>query len=74
MSDSNIMTNWLTPEKTPAEDDVEYFVLTEDDCFYTAFFNPLGFDGWRDIASDHHLEVVLYHALPDAETLINTYK
>jgi len=72
--DNNTFSNWLKPEEVTAEDDVEYFVLTEDYCFYTAFFNPLGFEGWKDIATDQHLEVVLYHELPDAGKLLNTFR
>lgn len=72
--DNNTFSNWLKPEEVNPETEVEYLVIDIHDCFYTAFLNPLGFEGWKDIASDKHLQVVLYHELPDAETVVNTFK
>ena len=74
-SGNNSVKNWINPKKVTAEEEVEYLVVTVDECFYTAFFNPLGFDGWIDIAraNDQPLEVVLYQALPDAEALVNEF-
>mgnify|MGYP000224030269 CR=1 FL=1 len=68
-----IQSAWLNPKTTKPESDVEYFVITEDECFYTAFFEPLGFKGWRDIASDQQLNVLLYAELPDPAEIIRAH-
>ena len=74
MSINDTFSNWINPDEIAAEDDVEYFVISEDGCFYTCFFNPLGFEGWRDIASDKNINVKAYHELPDADAILNSMK
>ena len=66
---------FLNPKKAKPEADVEYLVITNDQCFYTAFFNPMGMKGWVDVSTNKHLKVVGYQPLPDVySTLLAIYK
>lgn len=68
-------TPFLNPEIHTPEIDVEYLVITDDECFYTAFWCPLGMKGWVDVGTNRKLNVIAYQELPNANAaLLSVYK
>lgn len=61
---------WFNPEINKPQSDTEYLVIGDHNCYYVAFFEPLGFEGWRDISSDKAVNVKLYQELPDSLKLL----
>lgn len=72
---SNNTAQFLDPKKVKPESDVEYLVIDENQCFYTAFFNPLCYNGWMDVSNNRELNVVAYQELPNTDdALLAVYK
>ncbi len=61
---------WLNPEVNKPQPDTEYLVIGDHNCYYVAFFEPLGFEGWLDILAEKPVNVKLYQELPNAKQLL----